>query len=142
MKFWDASAIVPLVVSEPTTSQLTGRYAEDPDVMVWCLTAVEVWSAVARRRHDGQFRSPDMREARRRLERLSATWVEIDDVRQVRERARRILETHRLRAADSLQLGAALVAANDRPGGLRFLTLDQELQEAAEREGFEAPDLT
>jgi predicted nucleic acid-binding protein len=117
------------------------RLVEDPDVTVWCLSQVEVWSAVARRRHDGLLRSPDVREARKRLEQVAAAWVEIDDVRQVRERARRILETHRLRAADALQLGAALVVCNDRPGSLHFLTLDQELQEAAEREGFVAPDL-
>lgn len=142
MRFWDSSALVPLVVSEPMTDRMRERLRGDPDVAVWCLTQVEVWSAVARRRHEGLLRSPDLREARRRLDQLTAEWAEIDEVRQVRDRARRILETHRLRAADALQLGAALVAANDRPGNLEFLTLDQELQEAAEREGFAAPDLT
>jgi hypothetical protein len=40
-----------------------------------------------------------------------------------------------VRAADALQLGAALVASGGFPGGLEVVTLDRRQAEAAEREG-------
>jgi len=54
----------------------------------------------------------------------------------VRLRARRLLEVHALRAADALHLAAALVATEERPSVLDFVTFDERLAEAAEREGF------
>jgi predicted nucleic acid-binding protein len=43
---------------------------------------------------------------------------------------------HPLRAADALQLGAAIVAAEGDPSSLELVTLDHRLAEAAQREGF------
>jgi predicted nucleic acid-binding protein len=75
--------------------------------------------------------------ARNRLQALVESWIEIDDLRTVRQRAQRLLETHPLRSADALQLAAALVLVSDRPERVSFVTLDDRLGEAAEREGFE-----
>lgn len=55
----------------------------------------------------------------------------------VRESAIRLLRVHSLRAADSLQLAAALVASDHRPQSWRFISLDARLCGAAELEGFE-----
>jgi hypothetical protein len=57
-------------------------------------------------------------------------------VELVRRNAERIVETHPVRAADALQIGAALIAAEDNPGALEFVTFDSNLAQAAEREGF------
>jgi uncharacterized protein len=43
---------------------------------------------------------------------------------------------HPLRAADALQLAAAVVAAERDPPSLEFVSLDDRLLEAASREGF------
>lgn len=40
------------------------------------------------------------------------------------------------RSADALQLGAALVACEERPAGIGLVTLDTQLASAAAREGF------
>jgi len=48
----------------------------------------------------------------------------------------RLLCTHPLRAADALQLAAAIAAAEEHPETLPFVTLDDQLAEAASREGF------
>jgi len=137
VKFWDSSAVVPLLVPQESSRSMEKEYAADPGLNVWCLTPVETWSAVCRLRRQGQLGSPAIRTARRRLQALVDRWVEIDDVRAVRGRAQRLLEIHTLGAADSLQLAAALVFVSDRPERVPFVTLDQRLAEAAEREGFE-----
>lgn len=43
---------------------------------------------------------------------------------------------HPLRAADSLQLAAAIVVADGAPRALPFVTLDDRLALAADKEGF------
>jgi hypothetical protein len=48
----------------------------------------------------------------------------------------RLLRVHDLRAADALQLGAALTFAEGQPDALGFVTLDGRLAKAAVREGF------
>ena len=48
----------------------------------------------------------------------------------------RLLRAHALRAADGLQLAAALVASEHQPGAWQFICLDNRLATAAEREGF------
>ena len=55
----------------------------------------------------------------------------------VKETAKRLLRTHDLRAADGLQLAAALVVAEQRPATLEIVCRDRRLALAAEREGFE-----
>jgi hypothetical protein len=54
----------------------------------------------------------------------------------VDRRARRLLAAHPLRAADALQLAAALVACDERSDMLAFVTLDDRLAKAARRGGF------
>ena len=54
----------------------------------------------------------------------------------MRESARRIVRVHDLQTADAFQLAAARVAADDQPGTLPFVTLDERLALAADREGF------
>lgn len=137
MRFWDASALVGLVLDDDAFgNQARNWLREDPDIAAWCLSPAEVWSPVARRRRAGHLRSPEMREARQRLADLSSTWLDIDDVPAVRQRAFRLLEVHGLRAADALQLAAALLFVEDRPDRTGFVTMDSQLGAAADAEGF------
>jgi hypothetical protein len=71
-----------------------------------------------------------------RLDELRAEWDEIEPTESIRRTARRLLRTHPLRAADALQLAAALNAAGDDPASLDVVTLDYRLVDAARREGF------
>jgi hypothetical protein len=47
-----------------------------------------------------------------------------------------LLNTHPLRAADAVQLAAALVACEERPQVLSFVCVDDCLRESARKEGF------
>jgi hypothetical protein len=62
--------------------------------------------------------------------------MEVYDLDAAKVRAHRLLEAHPLRAADALQLAAALIGVFDRPAGFDFVTFDGILGAAAEREGF------
>ena len=137
MKFWDASAIIPLCVREPP-SPLVKRIAEqDGAIVVWWTTPVECYSAFARRRRDEILTRAQEDQARQAVLRLATEWIEVQPSHQVREAAGRTLLLHPLRAADALQLAAALVWADGRVAGHHFVCLDERLCEAARREGFE-----
>ena len=71
-----------------------------------------------------------------KLRGLAAAWQEIAPCEAVRASAQRLLRVHLLRLADSLQVTAALVAAEHEPATLEFVSLDARLNEAAAREGF------
>lgn len=137
MKFWDSSAIVPLVSREAISGRVSRLLRRDPPFVVWALTPVEVYSALLRKRRQDQITAVDLRESRRRLGELSRAWTEVQSLDRVVARSFRVIDLHDLRAADALQLAAALIACGDKPRRLPFVSLDQRLCAAAEREGFQ-----
>lgn len=136
MRFWDTSALIPLFVAERSTAKVERQLREDPEVVVWTLTRVELFSAFARRRRAEPTAARRLATARREVLNAWEHWSEVTALEIVRRQAERIVETHPLRAADALQLGAALVAAEESPATLEFVTLDRKLAVAAELEGF------
>jgi predicted nucleic acid-binding protein len=139
MKFWDASAVVPLLVTEPETRAVRSLAARDSAMLVWWATEVECASAIARLERDGSLDNAGVLQAFERLAQLARGWHEVDLGDAVREAAVRFLRVHPLRAADALQLGAAFVAADGRPASLEIVTLDDRLSLAARKEGFALP---
>ena len=141
MKFWDASAIVPLLVAETTTRSLQALARRDPDMLAWWGSQVECASAVARLERAAQLDRRGAALAFDRLRKIADGWHEIEPSEVVRENAVRFLRVHPLRAADALQLAAAFVAAERRPSSLEVVTLDDRLADAARKEGFELIDV-
>lgn len=136
MRFWDSSAIVPILINEPNTSRTSSLLREDRECWIWWASRTECLSGLHRRARAGDLGAEEMAIARRRLalfERASATVLPSESVRA---RADRLLGLHPLRASDAFQLAAALVAAEENPDTLPFVSLDERLMEAARKEGF------
>lgn len=136
MKFWDASAIIPLLVDEPTRGPLLKVLGEDPEILAWWGTTLEIASALARREREKLLAAADVEAALAIAHQLADGWHEIVPSVSVRRTAERLLRVHPLRAADSLQLAAALVAADHDPTTIEIVCLDARLATAARREGF------
>ncbi len=115
MRFWDSSAIVPLIVEEATSSACRALLRADRAIAVWALSRVEVLSAIWREVRAGTMDRAAAVQAGRRLDALSTAWTEVDGLTTVRARAERIVAVHPLRAADALQMAAALVLSKERP---------------------------
>jgi len=102
----------------------------------WWGTPVEAHAAIVRLRRDTRLDDDGRTRADDRLRLLRRRWSEIvpsDDVRPFAEVA---LDRYELRAADALQIGAALVwcSGNLAAGSSCF---DQRLARAAALEGFD-----
>lgn len=137
MKFWDTSAIVALLVQEKMTEKTKRFLQDDPDILVWWAAEVECVSALARLERAADTDLNQLHEAFQRLEILKKGWNEIEAGEAVRRISIRLLRVHDLRAADALQLGAAVVASENHPPSLEIVCLDDRLSRAAIKEGFQ-----
>ncbi len=136
MKFWDTSGIVPLLVRQKRTRDMERLWAEDPAVVTWWGTPIECLSAIIRMVRDGSLTADDARDAELRLSVLRDGWDEVMPGEACRRTAERMLRVHALRAADALQLAAALIASDHDPARLGMVCLDERLSEAGRKEGF------
>lgn len=108
----------------------------DEDLVVWWATKIECLSALSRRRREGTLSAEAELKAKAILTALSTEWSEVQHSEPVRLRAERLLAIHPLRSADAFQLAAALIWAQESPEGFEIVCLDQNLREAAHKEGF------
>lgn len=137
MRFWDSSAVVPLLVQQEASARCERWLKEDRDAVLWTLTPVEISSALRRLVREGALAERAASQAEVRVEQLVRACVLVVDVEGVKARARRLLRLHALRAADAMQLGAAIAWAADAPAGRTLCTFDDRLALAASREGFD-----
>ena len=101
MRFWDTSALVPLLLEQPTTAESGAILSEDPEIAAWWGTAVECVSAVARLRREDRLTLDDEERALELLETLRQSWLEILPSEEVRAQAVRLLRVHGLKASDA-----------------------------------------
>ena len=126
--------MVPLCVAEEGTA--VARRLVGGGIVTWAVSAVEIAAAIERRGREGSLTDAERATAHAALRELAAAWIEISAIGAVRDRALRLLATHPLRAADAMQLAAALVAVSERTIGHEFVCADRRLRDAATREGF------
>jgi predicted nucleic acid-binding protein len=136
MRFWDSSALVPLIVAQAASPQADSWLSDDRELALWTLTGVELSSALRRLVREGRLAERDANTAEARVDELVETSHLVVNVETVKAQARRLLRPHSLGAANAMQLGAALEWAGGRPTGRFLVTLDAQLGRAAAREGF------
>lgn len=136
MRFWDSSALVPLLVSETTTDSQRQLLVEDQDIAFWWGAEPECHSALNRRFREGALLIEELQYSRQLLRGILARSLEIVPTGALKALACRLLAVHPLRAADALQLAASLEWAQGNPVGREMVCLDDRLRQAAQQEGF------
>lgn len=136
MKYWDSSALVPLVVAEVRTEQCEALLRHDPRILTWWSSKVECASAINRLARASVLDEIEVRTALSDLETLWQGITEVQPVLTLRKTALRLLRIHPLKAADALQLAAAIVVAGENREAPEFITFDHLLFRIADLEGF------
>ena len=136
MAFWDTSAIVPLCCSQPATAPGRRLHRELKRMVVWWGTPLEAQSAFARLAREGHLTLEERAKAVRLLAQLRGAWDEILATEKVRSLAEDLPDVHGLRAADAVQLAAALVWCRERPKQRPLVCFDERLRTAATALGF------
>ena len=129
--------MLPLLVPEERTGLLADLLRDDPAPAVWWATPLECSSALARLERERRLTEAGWTVAVERLRAAARGWTEVPPIGRVRDQATRLLRLHPLRAADALQLAAAIVLADFDTRTLPVVTLDLQLAAAARREGFQ-----
>jgi predicted nucleic acid-binding protein len=138
--FWDASTLIPLCVRQSITPSIESLY-ESYRVVIWWATPVEIASALARLVRTREISTSDCAKARRVAVVLADEWSVIEPSNALRDHAMRLVERYDLKAADAMQLAAALDWCDKVPRGEVFLTADQRLREAALLSGFDGKQI-
>jgi predicted nucleic acid-binding protein len=136
LAFWDTSALVPLCAHQGITPRVVALY-RSYGVVVWWTTAVEIASALRRLVRMKQLTPDDWTVSRSLALELAKSWRVIHPSNSLRAGAVQLVDRYDLKAADALQLAAALEWCEKIPQGGVFLSADQKLREAAVLCGFD-----
>ena len=137
MRFWDSSAVVPLIVAEEASGVVRAWFDDDDEIALWGLTRIELASAIERRAREGKLDAAQRSAALRRVVGFADAAHEVTDLLAVRAKGLALLARHAIRAADAAQLAAALLISEPDPASLTMVVLDRRLAEAAAREGLD-----
>ena len=118
----------------PFLQRLSRRY----DMIVWWAAPVEIRGAFARLLRMGQLTASEHVGAQIRLRELRFKWLELLPDEELRDQAERLIDRFPIKAADALQLSAALVWCSGRPTGRTFISGDSQLLDAARQLDFRA----
>ena len=133
--FWDTSALVSLCTVQLHTAEALGML-DKYRLVIWWATPVEITSALTRLLRSGDIDATVYAQAQRQSEGYANLWSVVAPSAQIALDARILLERYPLRAADALQLAAALAWCGEKPKGKAFLTFDKKLREVASQAGF------
>jgi predicted nucleic acid-binding protein len=134
MRFWDSSAIIPLILSEKKSEAMRELQSDSQPLIVWWSTVTEVASALCRIYRHGNH--GEINTGLQTYQGIIAAGQIVPPSEEILNTAERLLRMHPLRAADAQQLAAAIVASENQPSTLPFVCLDDRLSEAARKEGF------
>jgi predicted nucleic acid-binding protein len=142
MRFWDSSAIVPLLVQEAASEVMARTYRDDRVIVVAWTTAIECVSACVRKHRENRLSERHLAGILERLRDFRADWIIAEPTPQLAADVERIVARHGLRAADAIQLASAIATGAPRGSPGEVVCLDRRLAHAATTEGFRTvPDL-
>lgn len=135
--FWDSSSLVPICIAQHPATPIRKLISRHDVVVCWC-TPVEIRSAFARLVRTGELTAAEHSRAQRSLDVMRRSWREMQPTEALRAHAEALVDRFPLKAADSLQLAAALAWCGDSPQGRPFISGDRQLLLAASQLGFHA----
>ena len=134
--YFDSSALVKRYVRESHSERVLA-WLEETTPATSRYSSVEIASALARRFREGRLDDSIRHRLLRDLDEDLDSFYLVEVAPEVVRTARDLLERNRLRAADALQLASALALQQRVERPVLFAAFDQNLNEAARREGVE-----
>lgn len=125
-----------MLSTQPVSETITKLLREDTEIVVWWGTWVESTVAVSRLKREGRLDDDSEEKARTVLDRLADEWREVEPTEELRILAAILSKRYPLKAADALQLAAALAWCEGEAQDQGFVCLDDRLRRAAQAEGF------
>src|SRR6266508_5116474 len=83
MRYWDSSAIVPLLIRESASGDMRALFGEDGNILTSFITPIEVSGAVWRRLHRGELDASGRAAADAQFAALSTNWSQSDKLQRI-----------------------------------------------------------
>lgn len=131
--YFDTSAIVPLLVREPTTDHCTRLWDDATRIVCARLVYPEACAALARAVRMGRLTSPQMVVATAELDDLLEQIDFLEITADLARDAGRLAQEHGLRGYDAIHLAAGVAIADP---DVVFVTADADLADAAKASGL------
>ena len=110
-------------------------------MVVWWATPVEIASVLRRLVRMKQLTPDEWVTSRRLALDLAEAWQIVQPSNVLRNNAAQLVNRYDLKAADAMQLAAALEWCENLPQDRIFLTADQKLRQAATLTGFDGKSI-
>lgn len=136
MRFWDTSALVPLLVAERSSAVVAELYRTDQHIAVAWTATIECTSACVRQHRERKISDALLARLLERLRKLGASWNVAEPTAEVRVGAERLVARHGLRAGDAIQLASAVAMSDSGGPAVELVCLDGRLTLAATAEGL------
>ena len=129
--------MVSLIVRQRISATIAELLQEDDEIRAWWGTWIECAVALSRLKREDLLDEESVGNARARLDRLAKDWTEVRPTDDLRLLVSLLSKYHPLKAADALQLAAALRWCEGRTPGSSFVCLGNQLRRAASEQGFD-----
>jgi predicted nucleic acid-binding protein len=136
MRFWDTSALVPLLASEAASKAASEFYRIDQEITVAWTAGIECTSACVRKYRERRISDDQLTLLLERLRTLSRSWNFTEATLDLRISAERLVARHGLRSGDAIQLASALAVASATGPEAELVCFDRRLALAATAEGL------
>ncbi len=133
--YWDTSALLPLCILQPQTTAAQACFARY-EIVTWWATPIEIVSGLNRLERMGTITHSHYLATKPFVQKIVRDFMLVHESAGISKDACALLGLHPLRAADALQLAAALEACEHQPRGYVFITADRRLADAAKKTGF------
>lgn len=131
--YFDTSALVPLIIDEPSTRFCTRLWDESSRIVSARLLYPEARAALARAQRMGRVTQSRLIATVTALDSMVTQVDHVELTAELASTAGRLAQDHELRGYDAVHLAAALAVADD---DLVLVTDDAELATAAALEGL------
>ncbi|MFT3797339.1 type II toxin-antitoxin system VapC family toxin [Microbacterium sp.] len=111
--YFDSSALVPLVIAEPTTARCNGIWDQADAMVTTTLSFVEVHAAIAQAARQGRLGEAEHRRALAAFEARWGDMVHVTPGDAILANAAHLAAAHALRGYDAIQCATALAVASD-----------------------------
>lgn len=135
IRYFDASALTKRYVREPGSQQVH-ELLDDGVAATARYTEIEILSALARRRREGQVEASDHARIAAKMREDMEALVLVELGAEVVDEASRLLDRHPLRAGDALQIASCIVLQRRAELPVSFVAFDQRCNDAARAEAL------
>lgn len=136
MRYWDTSALLPLLLKQRCSENIREIIKEDKAISTSWISKVELSSAICRLEREGHISEIELDSLLRRVDMLIQSCCIVHPSEKLSDRAMRALRSHSIKSLDAIQLASALIVSKDVTNNFEFITLDKQLGNIARKEGF------